>query len=193
VPRAGLTEERVIVAAELIADRAGLSNLTLAALAASLGVRQPSLYKHVDGMTGLQRSIAVRAKRELADVLGRAAVGRARGDAVRTVCGAYREWALAHPGRYAATVRAPAAGDADDLAASEAAVRVVLEVLAGYDLRDAEAIDATRALRASLHGFVALETGGGFGLPQDVGRSFDRLVDGLVAALDSGSMRGERP
>jgi hypothetical protein len=45
-------------------------------------------------------------------------------------------------------------------------------------------------MRASLHGFVTLETTGGFGLPQAINRSFDRLVDGLVAALESDSYRG---
>jgi AcrR family transcriptional regulator len=187
VPRAGLTHDRVVLEAERMADEVGLPRLTLAALADSLGVRQPSLYKHIDGMDALQRSIAVRAKLELAGVLGRAAIGQARDAAVRAVCQAYRAWALEHPGRYAATVRSPAPADADDLAASNAAVEVVFGVLSGYDLDGDVAVDATRALRASLHGFVVLETTGGFGLPQSVDRSFDRLVEGLVAALEADS------
>ena len=187
MPRAGLTEDRVVVEAETMADEVGLRQVTLAALAGRLGVRQPSLYKHIDSMDGLQRSIAVRAKRELADVAGRAAIGRSRGEAVRALCHAYRTWALEHPGRYAATVRAPAPDDPEDLAASAAAVEVVFGVLSGYGLAGEAAVDATRAIRASLHGFLALETGGGFGLPQDVAGSFDRLVDGLVAALEAGS------
>ena len=185
MPRAGLTEERVVVEAERIADDEGLPKLTLAALAESLGVRQPSLYKHIEGMDGLQRSIAVRAKTELADVLGRAAVGKSRADALRALCAAYRRWALDHPGRYAATVRAPAPGDEADLEASTAAVAVVLDILSGYDLHDVDAIDATRALRSALHGFVVLETSGGFGLPVDIDRSYARMVDGLAVSLES--------
>jgi hypothetical protein len=46
-----------------------------------------------------------------------------------------------------------------------------------------DAIDAIRALRSALHGFVLLETGGGFGLPVDVDRSFERLVAGLASAF----------
>lgn len=173
-----------MVEAERIADEAGLPRLTLAALADSLGVRQPSLYKHIDGMKGLQRSIAVRAKAELADTLGRAAVGRSRGDAIRAVAGTYRQWALEHPGRYAATVRAPMPGDVQDEAASAAAVKVVLEVLSGYHLDGEAAIHATRALRSALHGFVSLETSGGFGLPVDIDHSFDQLVDALITAFE---------
>src|SRR5579872_2166443 len=98
MPRAGLTETRVVEEAERLADDVGLSNLTLAALAQRLGVRQPSLYKHIAGMDALQRSVAIRAKHELAGVLGGAAVGRAGGDALSAMAHAYRTWAMQHPG-----------------------------------------------------------------------------------------------
>lgn len=166
-----------------MADEVGLPNLTLAALAQRLGVRQPSLYKHIAGTDGLRRGIAIRAKHELAGVLERAAVGRARSEAILSMSRAYRAWALEHPGRYAAVQRAPVPGDVDDEVAGARVVRVALDVMAGYDLRDDDAIDAIRALRAALHGFVTLEAGGGFGLPVDVGRSFDRMISGLETAF----------
>jgi AcrR family transcriptional regulator len=183
VPRAGLSETRVVDEAERIADEVGLSRLTLAALAKRLGVRQPSLYKHVDGMDGLQRSLAVRAKNELANILARAAAGRERGEAIESISRSYRAWALEHPGRYQAAQRAPIPGDAEDEAASQEAVQIVADVLAGYQLREDDAIDAIRALRSTLHGFVTLEAGGGFGLPVDIDRSFEQLVRGLITAL----------
>jgi AcrR family transcriptional regulator len=183
MPRAGLTEARVVEEGERIADEVGLPNLTLAALAEHLGVRQPSLYKHISGTDGLRRSIALRAKDELAGVLGRAAVGRARGDAIAAMSHAYRAWARQHPGRYAAVQRAPAQGDRDDEMASANVVRVASDVMAGYELHDDDAIDAIRALRAALHGFVTVEAAGGFGLRADIDRSFDRLVAGLAMAF----------
>jgi len=97
--RDGLTESRVVEEGERMADEVGLEQLTLAALAARLGVCQPSLYKHIDGLDGLHRSLAMRAKNELVYVLARAAVGRERGDAITSIAHAYRAWALAHPGR----------------------------------------------------------------------------------------------
>jgi AcrR family transcriptional regulator len=185
VARAGLTEILVIEEAERLADEVGLSRMTLAALAARLGVRQPSLYKHIDGMDGLVRSISIRAKTDLAYVLARAAVGRERADALTSVAGAYRKWALEHPGRYAAAQSAPASGDTEDQAASLAIVQVATDILAGYKLSDDDAIDATRALRSALHGFITLESSGGFGLPVDVDRSFQRLVSAIATAFSS--------
>jgi AcrR family transcriptional regulator len=191
MPRAGLSETRVVEEGERIADEVGLEHLTLAALAERLGVRQPSLYKHIAGTDGLRRSIALRAKQELAGVLGRAAVGRARGEAITAMARAYRAWAHEYPGRYAAAQRASVVGDVDDEIASVALVQVAFDVMAGYELRDNDAVDAIRALRAALHGFVTLEAGGGFGMPVDIDRSFERLVDGLATAFAGWSTDSE--
>ncbi|MGB8020375.1 MAG: TetR-like C-terminal domain-containing protein [Candidatus Nanopelagicales bacterium] len=174
-----------MTAAASMADEVGLPNLTLAALARALGVRQPSLYKHIEGLPALRRAISLRAKSELAGELSRAAVGRARGDAVRSLAAAHRSWALRHPGRYEALVRAPDPTDLEDVAASQQVVAVVVDVLAGFGLAGPQAIHATRALRAGLHGFVSLEAAGGFGLPIDVEESFTYLVDGYVRSLTS--------
>jgi AcrR family transcriptional regulator len=183
VPRANLSRERVVVEATVVADEVGFDRLSLAAVAARTGVRVPSLYKHIESLDGLRRDVAVRALEELADALGPAVAGGTAADRLRGLADAYRSYARAHPGRYAATVRAPLAGDEVHAAAAAAALRVVDAVLSGYGLDDDEAVDAARTLRAALHGFVVLEASGGFGLPRHVDRSFDRLVTALDAAL----------
>jgi dethiobiotin synthetase len=55
-------------------------------------------------------------------------------------------------------------------------------VLKGYQIEGADMIDAVRMMRAALHGFVSIETAGGFGIPQSVDATFARLVDTLDAA-----------
>lgn len=180
MPRAGLTTLRVVEEAENVADEVGLTNLTLAAVAPRLGVRMPSLYKHVAGMEALRRLLSIRAKHELADVFARAAAGKAGPQALTAILQAGRAWATAHPGRYAATVRAPDPADNEDVEASNAILRIALAALTGYRLAGDDAIDAVRALRATLHGFITLEQAGGFGLPNDVNRSFDRVTVALA-------------
>lgn len=182
-PRPRVTPERVLLTAEELADEVGLARLTLAEVAARLGIRLPSVYKHVAGLDVLHRELAVRAKTDLAEAMAAAAVGRSGEDALRAVATAFRTWATAHPGRYPATVRS---GDPDDeleQAAGASAAGVVFDVLRPWGLQGDDLVHATRVLRAALHGFVSLEQGEGFGLPADVDTSFDRLVDTLVAAL----------
>jgi AcrR family transcriptional regulator len=86
VARRGLDRDRVVDAAVAIADADGLDAVTLARVAAALGVRSPSLYNHIDGRDGLVRGIATRATRELATALRRAATGsrRSRRPSART-------------------------------------------------------------------------------------------------------------
>lgn len=184
MPRAGLTRDRVADEAAVMADEVGLNKLTLAALAERLGVRQPSLYKHIDSMAGLHRDIAVNAKRALGEVLARASVGRSGADAIDAMAHAYRNWALAHPARYEASNLMPAAGDLEDEAISVAAIQVIADVLTAYRLEGDDAVDAIRSLRSTLHGFIAYETVGAFQWSADVDRSFDRLVRGFIVSLE---------
>lgn len=186
MPRAGLSTGIVVDAAADLADEIGYDALTLTALASRLNVAVPSLYKHVGSLEDLRRSVALEAIEELDSVM-RGALDHgdasAPGRELRAVALAYRRYALGHPGRYAATVRAAPAGDEELLAASDAAVRVVFDVLEAYGLRGDELVHAARALRSALHGFAMLETGGGFGLPQDVEQSFDWMVQVFEGGL----------
>ena len=177
-----------MAAAASLADAEGLQELTLARLAERLGVRSPSLYAHVGGLDDLRTRLATRGARELTAALQAAAAGRARTDALEAVADAYRAYAHAHPGAYAAIQRAPAAGSEPDpeyAAAAAELVGVLVAVLRGYGLRDDDAIHAVRMLRAALHGFVSLEREGGFAIPIDVDESYRRLVQMLDHGLAS--------
>jgi AcrR family transcriptional regulator len=188
VPRAGLDAQTVVTAAAELADADGLAELTLARLAERLGVRSPSLYAHVGGLGDLRTRLAIRGARDLAGVLQAAAAGRAGSDALHAVADAYRAYAHAHPGIYAAMQRAPATEpDGDDdgeyVAAAADVVNVLVAVLRGYELRDDDAIHAVRMVRAALHGFVSLEREGGFAMPIDIDESYRRLVRTLDRGL----------
>ncbi len=183
MPRAGLDADRVVDAAARIADAEGLDAVSLTRVAAALGVRPPSLYNHVEGHGGLLRRLAVRGVRELTAALRDAAVGRSGADALTATAAAYRAYAHAHPGLYAASVAAPAPGDPEHLAAAQETVDVVFAVLRGWSLEGDDAVHAARAFRSAVHGFVVLEAGGGFGIPVDLDESFERLVATLAGGL----------
>lgn len=177
----------VAAAAELI-DTHGGEQLTLARLAEQLNIRTPSLYNHVAGLDGLRRELALHGMRQLAQGLGRAAMGKAGNDAVFAVAHAYRAFAKAHPGIYNLTLRAVGPDEPELQAAGEDVVAVVVATLAGYRLHGDDAVHAVRALRSLVHGFVTLEMAGGFGLPLDLDESFQRLVCIFVAGLHASNV-----
>ena len=183
--RAGVTVERIVGTASEIADEEGVTAVTMSAVAQRLGVSVPGLYKHVDGLPGVNRLLTVRATNELAEVLSASVMGQSGDAALHSLCRAYRAYAKQYPGRYAATVTAPTAADTEHQAAAAKALAATLAMLSGYHLADDEAIDATRYLRSVLHGFVTLELVGGFGLPQDVDASFEETVTATQRALQS--------
>ena len=191
MPRAGLTAERVILEAAGLVDRAGDRTLTFAALAAHLGVQPPSLYKHVASLQALERQISLTAKHRLAETLGAAAIGLAREDALLAVASAYRGWATEHRGLYRATMRAPTQGDEEDRAAGQRLIDVLVTIVAGYGLHGDDALYAVRSFWAALHGFVALETAGAFGLALSVDESFERHVRSFVATVSGRSATAE--
>lgn len=188
-PRPGLTTDRVVDAALALVDREGYGALTLGGVAADLGVRAPSLYNHVDGLEELRRRLTVRAIEALGTALRGAAVGRSGEEAVRAIAVAYRQFALAHPGLYAATVPSSEVDDDRIREAGTAVVETVLTALQGYGLDHDDAVHATRTVRAAVHGFVALELAGGFGLAQRPEDTFawltELLADGIRARADA--------
>lgn len=181
MPRAGLDQARVVQAAAELADEQGLGALTLARLAARLGIRAPSLYAHVGGLDDLRRRIASAGASHLAEALQEAAAGRSGSDGLRAIADAYRAFAKAHPGTYAALQRADDRGV--DSEAGARVIAVLAAVLRSYELQGDDAIHAVRAIRSALHGFVLLETGHGFGMPLDLDESFRRLVELLDRGL----------
>ena len=181
--RAGLDKESVVRAAAELADAEGLEALTIASLAARLGVRPPSLYNHTGGLDDLRRSVALLGLRELHAALQAAAVGRAGEAAVAAIAEAQRAYAHAHPARYALTVRAPSPDDHEHAALAEALLALLLQVLEPFQLSRADALHAIRGLRAVVHGFVMLEAAGGFGMPLDRDESFRRLLLAFLRGL----------
>jgi AcrR family transcriptional regulator len=195
MPRAGLTPERIIREAAEVADQTGLDRLTLAAVAQRCGVSLPGLYKHLSGLDEVRRGIALLAVRELADAGARAAAGVSGTDALRAISGAYRGYALAHPGRYAASVLAPAPGDEEHIEVATQAFEVISAALAGYRLEGSALIHAVRMWRAACHGVATLQSAGGFGLPESVDVTFGYLVGALdteFRRLSAIGWRGEQ-
>ena len=78
----GLTRAQVVEAAAEIADRDGLDALSLASVASALGVRSPSLYSHVDGLTGLLDALTLAVTAEFGETLRDSVVGVSGDDAV---------------------------------------------------------------------------------------------------------------
>ena len=183
MPRAGLDSAAVLEAAVAIADSSGLESLTIAKLATSLGVKAPSLYNHIENLHQLKQQLTTHGLLLLLDRSRDAMAGVAGKDALFALGHSQRQFAKQHPGLWAATHLPVAGWSAAAQKAADTYLGLVLAVLRGYGTAGDTAIHVTRVLRASLRGFIDLEIGGGFGLPQSVDASFSTLLDLMDTAL----------
>ncbi len=178
MPRAGLSAVSVTEAGAALADEVGFARLSMGLLADRLGVKTPSLYKHVGSLADLSHRIAVVAATELGDAIRDATQGRAGSDALAAAAHAMRSYVKEHPGRYAA---GNAAMPGEDTEAMASARRRMLDsfsaVLLAYDLGPDREIHALRLLRSLLHGFATLEVEGGFQMGADVDESFTWIME----------------
>ncbi|PRX06010.1 TetR/AcrR family transcriptional regulator [Actinoplanes italicus] len=186
MPRAGLDRATVIAAGAALADEVGFTGLSMGLLAERLGVRTPSLYKHVASQADLGHRIAVLALNEFADAIRDAIQGRAGREALVSGAHAMRRWVLEHPGRYAAGNAAVVTGSDDPLL--PAIQRVLTSwsaMLHGYHLDPGQEIHALRMLRSILHGFATLEAAGSFQIAADIDDSFTWMLDFIDHGLNA--------
>ncbi|WP_433207903.1 TetR/AcrR family transcriptional regulator [Nocardia sp. CA-107356] len=188
MPRAGLTKADVVRAGAELADDVGYGNLAMAPLADKLGVRTPSLYKHVANLADVQRGIAVLALTELDRQIRDAMHGLSGADALAAFACAFRAYVMAHPGRYTATIGAEFIGTDDDplLEPSVRLLDSMAAVLRGYHIPEAEMDHALRALRCAFHGFASLQASGGFQWTGDPEVSFEWMIDFIDRGLRAG-------
>ncbi|GAA2424638.1 TetR/AcrR family transcriptional regulator [Streptomyces glaucus] len=181
--RAGLTTERLTRAGAELADEVGFDQVTVSALARRFDVKVASLYSHLKNSQDLKTRIALLALEELADRAADALAGRAGKDALAALANVYRDYAREHPGRYAA---AQTRFDPQTAAAGAGGrhVQMTRAILRGYDLAEPDQTHAVRLLGSVFHGYVSLETGGGFShSAPDTQETWSRILDALDALL----------
>jgi len=177
VPRAGLGPAAVVAAGAALADEVGFASLTMGRVAERVGVRTPSLYKHIGGQDDLNRRIAALALAEAADAVGAATQGYAGRDALAAAARAFREFVLTHPGRYAATIGVMPTGPDDPIAVAGARLATSLTaVLRAYPIGPDDLDHALRAVRSFFHGFATLQSARGFQWATDIDDSYEWLI-----------------
>lgn len=137
--------DEILEVAVTVLEEAGFEALTMRELADRLGIRAPSLYKHVqdkgDIVAGVQERALVDMGTHLSAVTGQGLVALAE---------AYRSWARAHPRLYEVATRRPLARARIAPGAEDAAAAPLVAAVGGDK-------HLARALWALAHGLVDLE------------------------------------
>ncbi|WP_400993426.1 TetR/AcrR family transcriptional regulator [Agromyces sp. GXQ0307] len=178
-----VTPEALRAAARTVLERDGQQGLTMQAVAAELGVRAPSLYKHLRDRDALVRLVAEDVASEIGERMDRVlAAETGAADAVRAIAASARRYASEHPHGYGLIFgplpeSARARGSAMERAS--AAILEAARRLSG----EARALESARTITAWMHGFVTMELAGAFRLGGSVDDAWDYGLEHLIRGL----------
>ncbi|MFC4048867.1 TetR/AcrR family transcriptional regulator [Actinomadura syzygii] len=166
--------DRIVAAGRDLLEAGGQRRLTMQAVAEKVGVRAPSLYKHVENRAALLTAVAEATVDDLGVRLA------ATDGSLEGLVRAYREFARSWPEGFRLMLSADAPSEA--LArASDPVLRASRELVG-----DGEALEAARLVTAWATGFIEMESIGAFRLGGDVERAFEYGLSGIRRALTEG-------
>ena len=158
-------DQAMRVALELLEDEGTVS---MRRLADRMGMRAPSLYKHVPDKAELEVGVAVEGLR-----LWGKALAEGAGD-LRSLASAYRNWALEHPHLYDLMTRHPLPRDRLPEHLEDRVAAPVLAAMRGNR-------DRARALWGAAHGLVSLELDGRLPADADLDGAWAALVEAFAS------------
>lgn len=179
-----LDRKTIIEVAGNMADKNGIASVTLKVLADELGIKSPSLYKHFSGgLDELNKEIMLYGWSSLESEITRAAIGKAKEDAIRAICYAYRNFACCHKGLFEAMQWYNMYQSDGHLQATKGTIEVLFRVLDAYGLSEKQKVHCVRMLRGFLQGFCSIESHGGFGNPISTNDTFDFAIKIILQGI----------
>ena len=177
------SRDDIVRSARALLEAEGLDAVVMSRVAASVGVRGPSLYKHVEDRSGLIRAVADSVTADLAAALaGAMSTGDPASD-LRALANAYRAFVLANPNGYGLLF----AHLTPDLQAEPGAVadlgRPIVAVVRQLTGDDEAALEAGRTVVAWAHGFVSMELAGMFRLGGDLDAAYTTGIELILAGI----------
>ena len=157
--------QEIVAAARELIEEEGLDALSMRRLADRLGIRAPSIYKHLPDKQALENALISATFEDQADRFEAAAAEA--GDPVAALARAYRDFARRHPHLYRLMTERPLDRDALAPGAEERAARPIIEALGGDR-------DLARGFWAFAHGMTILELNQRFPPDADLDSAWQR-------------------
>lgn len=176
------TDAQIVQAARRLVEREGPDGFSMNEVAASVGVRAPSLYGRFKDRAGLLAAVELEMYAELTAVLGSAIVVDAPEVTLMAQAKAMRRFAREHPKSYSMffDIRSqPTDAGTSARAAAVAQLITPLTTLVGAD----QAFAAARVLVPFVHGFISMELANGFRLGGGLDAAFEHGVSTILRGL----------
>ena len=178
-----ITKADVIHTAADIADKNGLSNVSLKVVAESLNIRTPSLYNHIDSLEALLREIAYNGMKTMNERMMQAAIGKIGDDAIQSVGQAYLNYMIEHPGIYETIQWATWHGTEETGKIFDNYLSLLKTLALSCNFNPVNIDEILNLLTGVLHGYTNLQLRYAFTKPDGVRTSLSTALDTVLAGL----------
>jgi len=182
--RKGLSTDIIIEAAAEIISEKGFDKFSLRELADKLGVKAASLYNHINNLTELTSNIGQLTLKKMSEQLYEGLEGKTPEDMIYHIASGYRKFAKENPELYKTIIKIPTTGNLELIEEGQNIVHKIYPILKSYGLSEKEIIHFSRAIRSSMHGFIALEEAGFFSNEIDIDESYSNMIRSVIALLE---------
>ncbi len=166
--------------ARALVETSGPDALTMGAVAASAGIKPPSLYKHFADRAAILKVVEIEILNELEAHLRRETQGPTPRVRLIAMATAYRRFGRTAPNRYKAIYSGNAFNDPEIRAACLFSAQPLFEELQAAGIAEARILPLSRTLVAFLHGFVLMENGNAFNLGGSIEEAFESSLETIL-------------
>lgn len=178
-----VSKQAVIEAACNIADKEGLSGVSLKAVAEKLAIRAPSLYNHIESLEQLLHEVAHVGMKEMNLRMTRCAIGVAGEDAVIAIAFEYLGYMVEHPGVYETIQWATWHDDDETAALFEQYLSLVASIIERCDFNSEDVGEIVDLLTGFLHGYTTMQAGYAFTDMDFVKERFKKAIEAVMLGI----------
>ena len=152
-----VSKQAVIDADCDIADKEGLSGVSLKAVAEKLAIRAPSLYNHIESLDQLLHEIAHLGMAEMNIRMTRCAIGVAGNDALSAIACEYLGYMVEHPGVYETIQWATWHDDEKTAALFAEYILLISSIIGRCNFKPDDISEITDLFIGFLHGYTTMQ------------------------------------
>lgn len=178
-----ITKELVLQAASDIADRDGLSGVSLKVVAEALNIRTPSLYNHIDSLDELLKEMAHEGMCVMNKEMTQAVIGVSGEAGIHKIAQAYLSYMIAHPGIYEAIQWVCWHAD-DRTTVLLAEYHSLLTILINScNLKVSDPSPIVRLLAVFMHGYATQQLGNAITNPDLIAKDMSHALDVVMTGI----------
>jgi AcrR family transcriptional regulator len=177
------TDTQIVRAARLLVEREGRDGFSMNDVAASVGIRTPSLYGRFKNRSTLLGAVELQLCTELAHLLGKSVIANDPEATLIVQTKTIRRFAKRNPNTYSLLFDIHSVPTKEGASARAAALAPLMPSLAALAGRE-NAFAAARVLIPFLHGFISMELANAFRLGGGVDAAFKKGVSVVLRGLD---------